>query len=76
MLAAIAVPSKSLRTEEVFIMVSPFTVFPENSTNCGCGKRHRDHRNSVVRRFGKAAGAFRLGLAGVCSIRNWTIRGV
>jgi hypothetical protein len=56
MLAAIAVPSKSLPTEEVFIVVSPFTGFPENLDNFRLQKRHRHENHARSPLLGASVG--------------------
>src|SRR5258708_36171988 len=75
MLAAIAVPSTSLRTEDVFIVISPFTGIFEGAKQFSVVDAAPPRRESLkaAALFGKAAGRVRPGLAGGPSRRPWTL---
>src|SRR5260221_1346414 len=73
MLVAIAAPSTRVRTEDIFIVFSPFTGVPEGAqaiAGCEAAVPLRGLRpDPPLRPFGKAGRACRLGLAGALATR-------
>jgi hypothetical protein len=59
----------------VFIVISPFTgIFDGAKQSSVVDAAHPPGITRATALFGKAAGAFRLGLAGVRSLWTWTVR--